>query len=144
MRTFGRIAVLAVSAAGCAALSGFAALYVLVLLQPRSNNAAYGMSAFRLLGDPFVAVVFRTIVGGAALAGFVISLWALWRVQLRKAVPVGYAVTIISAMVGELVHPLGGPVLALSAAIGYMLYCHGNEAWAIRESRLDVNANGAT
>jgi hypothetical protein len=145
MRTIGRIAVLALSAAGCAGLSGFAALYVQVLVSPPDpNNAAYGMSPFQLLHDPFVLVVFLTIVGGTALPGFLVSLWALRRVQLRKAVPVGYAVTILSAVMGEAVHPLGGPLLALPAAVGYMLYCHGNQKWAIATSRGNATANGAT
>ena len=145
MRTIGRIAILALSAGGCAGLSGFAALYVQVLVSPPDpNNGAYGMSAFQLLHDPFVLMVFLTIVGGTALPGLLVSLWALRRVQLRKAVRVGYAVTIISAVMGSVAHPLGGPLLALPAAIGFMLYCHGKEAWAIPKSRIDVSANGAT
>ncbi len=114
----------------CAFASGFAALLVQQMTLPRTD-LAQGSSTFRALGDPFVRSIWIPVTIGAGLMGFVVSLWALWRIQLAKAGPLTFAVTAITSAVaayGSLLLSL--PVAFISGVI-VMTWCRYHADWAL-------------
>jgi hypothetical protein len=136
--TLRRAAILALSALGCSSLSALAALEVLRRsLSPA--DGAYGKPLLTLLGDPFVRYVGLSFVLLLALPGFAVSLWALWRVRLAKAVPLVTLATVGVAAVGASANILLAAPMGLVAGIVAMQWCRGHAAWAI-ESLIESSA----
>jgi hypothetical protein len=55
------------------------------------------MSVWQLLGDPFVLTIWLPLTLIGAVVGFTFSVWPLWKVQLKWAVPAVVAVTVATA-----------------------------------------------
>ena len=131
--TLVRAGVLAISAAGCAALSGLAALYVLIQSLPPSDEA-YGMSVLEFLGDPFVRVLWVPFTFGPAFIGFMASLWALWRVRLTRALPLILIMTVAAAAIAARANIVLAVPVALVVSLATMDWCHSRTSWALRDS----------
>lgn len=128
MKAITRVFSLAASALFCAFLTGFVALYTQGKSLPPSDGA-YGMSVWESLGDPFVFAVWLPMVLVGATFGLTFSLWALWRVNLAKAIPIVAAVAVAAAAASA---PVFGPLsslVALVAGILAMLWCRGRAGW---------------
>ena len=123
-----RVLVLALGAAICSLITGLVALYTHGRSLPPSDGA-YGMSMWDSLGDPFVRLAWLMMTCVGACIGFAVSVWALWRVKLTRAVPVVAAVTVSSAALSA---PALGPaaaVVALVTGVATMLWCRNKSGW---------------
>ena len=138
MKALTRVFSVAASSLFCAVLAGFIALYTHGKSLPPSDGA-YGMSVWESLGDSRVFSVWFLLVSTGAVLGFVFSLWALWRVNLAKAIPVVASVTIATAAGSA---PVVGPLsslVALIAGILATLWCRGRTGW---ESKTPMQTAG--
>jgi hypothetical protein len=79
--------------------------------------------------------VWVIVTFGAGLVGFIISLWALWKVQLVKAVPLTIAVTVAAATVTALRSPLISLPVALLSAVVVMAWCKRYPPWATESAQ---------
>jgi hypothetical protein len=129
--TLRRVGFLAFGAVGCSVLSGVAAVLSLQLSLPATDSAR-DMSVPQILIAPFVLLGPWPVLG-SAVVGFLLSLLLLWRVSLRKAMPlvIGVCVT-VSAVFAPFVGPLACP-LALLAGITAMELCRSTRAWRLPE-----------
>ena len=103
MANFLRVIALATSAVLCAFTAGFVAIYLQVM-SIRPSDSAYGTSAEGLLRGPFGRMVWVPMVSSCVIIGFPVAAWTLRRVNLVRAVPAVFVVTVSAAAVFS---PLG-------------------------------------
>lgn len=98
-----RVIVLALSAVICSFAAGFVAIYLQGMFLPPSDGA-YGMSTGSILRGPLGRMVWVPMTSIGAIIGFAVSAWTLRRVNLARAVPAVFVVTVSAAAVFS---PLG-------------------------------------
>ena len=126
--TVTRVIVLALGSTACALAAGLVALWVNGITLP-PTDLAYGMTVLQSLRDPFVRGVWLSLTFAAAVPGFAVALWALWRVQLAKAFPLIFLASTLSAGATARYLPPLSPVTALLSATAVMVWCRYHSQW---------------
>jgi len=130
MHTAKRLLQFVVGVTTCALLTGLTALFVLLYALP-PNDTAHGQGLLATLRDPFVFIVWLTKSLGAALIALPIAIWALWRVQLVKAILVVTLASVVGGAIGGLTYAPLSPLIALLTGSVAMVWCRYHTPWRI-------------